>query len=212
MAIDSLETRPSSARSRRKRLVRAAQPGGGLTYPHRDHRRQRSSTSAAPSVRFDGGGSYVAEWRFGLPDCKDGLGLHELQSGEGSRLNGRSWRREWDSNFPTSFRFCNLQIRQCHGCHECQRCRRALPAIARSRSGPAVRAGRRRGSPQNVSGNRSSRPRTPSRIRPDLPFRIQSKCFHVDAGRSVRASPRLAGSGVFAPPRRSPSSRACRLA
>ena len=124
----------------------------------------------------------------------------------------RSWRREWDSNFPTSFRFCNLQIRQCHGCHECQRCRRALPAIARSRSGPAVRAGRRRGSPQNVSGNRSSRPRTPSRIRPDLPFRIQSKCFHVDAGRSVRASPRLAGSGVFAPPRRSPSSRACRLA
>ena len=41
------------------------------------------------------------------------------------------WRREWDSNFPSSFRFCNLQIlkhRRCRGCH---RCRGALPAIAR---------------------------------------------------------------------------------
>ena len=45
-----------------------------------------------------------------------------------------NWRREWDSNSHASFRFCNLQIPQCHGCRECRRCRGALPAIARGLS------------------------------------------------------------------------------
>jgi hypothetical protein len=41
------------------------------------------------------------------------------------------WRRQWDSNFPPSFRFCKLQIPRSQGRRRCQRCRGALHPIAR---------------------------------------------------------------------------------
>jgi hypothetical protein len=57
------------------------------------------------------------------------------------KIKDKLWRREWDSNFPASFRFCKLQIPQCHGCRECQRCRGALPAIARGLGGIVTAVG-----------------------------------------------------------------------
>ena len=49
------------------------------------------------------------------------------------RVNG-----EWDSNSPASFRFCKLQIPQCHGCRECQRCRGAFARHCPPRCASAV--------------------------------------------------------------------------
>jgi hypothetical protein len=68
-------------------------------------------------------------------------------------LREKIWRREWDSNSPDSFRFCNLQIPQCQGCRKCQGCRRTLHRIAPC----AWRARRKLGSAEQVAPRSNGR-------------------------------------------------------
>jgi hypothetical protein len=49
------------------------------------------------------------------------------------KIQGKVWRREWDSNSRGSFRFFNLQTPRCRECQRCRGCRRPLHAIARQR-------------------------------------------------------------------------------